>query len=276
MARKVKSTPKAATDIKKDTKPEVKENIPTEDKPVEVPVSQPTSTTITNSDVKTESKVSKKSTKSKRKFTIYYDNAIIPKVYVYGDRPKQAAYKAFNIILKHFFTKDKKLALNVIGKEIKFYIEETIKTDTVDKTNQFYYKGSRNYIVTKDTIDNFNNKKVKVEKDSEGIYCIVAEHKGANGEVKRIMHKFINKINIDKDATIQARLKKQEEIKLKKKESRKNKKSNASTDVSKPEDSTVEPTTSTTQQTTTTTTQVSDVKVDKPEEVKKSRKRKQC
>ena len=201
MARKVKTTPAAATTTTKveDNKEKVKEV--KEVKPIE------------KSEVVQETPKTKKTTKGKRKFTIYYDNAMIPGVYIFGQRPKQAASKALNVILKRFFTKDKEFDVSAIGKEIKFYIEEVIKTDTTEKVNRFYYKGSKNYIVTEETMKKYESKKVKIEKDKDGIYGIVAEHKGANGSVKKIMHKFINKVNVDKEATNEAKRKKKEEQK---------------------------------------------------------------
>ena len=201
MARKVKTTPAAATTTTKveDNKEKVKEV--KEVKPIE------------KSEVVQETPKTKKTTKGKRKFTIYYDGAMIPGVYIFGQRPKQAASKALNVILKRFFTKDKEFDVSAIGKEIKFYIEEVIKTDTTEKVNRFYYKGSKNYIVTEETMKKYESKKVKIEKDKDGIYGIVAEHKGANGSVKKIMHKFINKVNVDKEATNEAKRKKKEEQK---------------------------------------------------------------
>ena len=177
MARKVKTTPAAATTTTKveDNKEKVKEVKEVKEvKPIE------------KSEVVQETPKTKKTTKGKRKFTIYYDGAMIPGVYIFGQRPKQAATKALNVILKRFFTKDKEFDVSAIGKEIKFYIEEVIKTDTTEKVNRFYYKGSKNYIVTEETMKKYESKKVKIEKDKDGIYGIVAEHKGANGSVTRL------------------------------------------------------------------------------------------
>ena len=246
MARKVKTTPAAATTTTKveDNKEKVKEV--KEVKPIE------------KSEVVQETPKTKKTTKGKRKFTIYYDNAMIPGVYIFGQRPKQAASKALNVILKRFFTKDKEFDVSAIGKEIKFYIEEVIKTDTTEKVNRFYYKGSKNYIVTEETMKKYESKKVKIEKDKDGIYGIVAEHKGANGSVKKIMHKFINKVNVDKEATNEAKRKKKEEQKKIKEDKKETQKQVVEKDTKQSE-----------------TVEQKDKTEDKKEEVKKTRKRKQ-
>ena len=246
MARKVKTTPAAATTTTKveDNKEKVKEV--KEVKPIEK-----------SEDVQ-ETPKTKKTTKGKRKFTIYYDNAMIPGVYIFGQRPKQAASKALNVILKRFFTKDKEFDVSAIGKEIKFYIEEVIKTDTTEKVNRFYYKGSKNYIVTEETMKKYESKKVKIEKDKDGIYGIVAEHKGANGSVKKIMHKFINKVNVDKEATNEAKRKKKEEQKKIKEDKKETQKQVVEKDTKQSE-----------------TVEQKDKTEDKKEEVKKTRKRKQ-
>ena len=246
MVRKVKTTPAAATTTTKveDNKEKVKEV--KEVKPIE------------KSEVVQETPKTKKTTKGKRKFTIYYDNAMIPGVYIFGQRPKQAASKALNVILKRFFTKDKEFDVSAIGKEIKFYIEEVIKTDTTEKVNRFYYKGSKNYIVTEETMKKYESKKVKIEKDKDGIYGIVAEHKGANGSVKKIMHKFINKVNVDKEATNEAKRKKKEEQKKIKEDKKETQKQVVEKDTKQSE-----------------TVEQKDKTEDKKEEVKKTRKRKQ-
>ena len=250
MARKVKTTPAAATTTTKveDNKEKVKEV--KEVKPIE------------KSEVVQETPKTKKTTKGKRKFTIYYDGAMIPGVYIFGQRPKQAATKALNVILKRFFTKDKEFDVSAIGKEIKFYIEEVIKTDITEKVNRFYYKGSKNYIVTEETMKKYESKKVKIEKDKDGIYGIVAEHKGANGSVKKIMHKFINKVNVDKEATNEAKRKKKEEQKKMKEDKKETQKQIVDKDTKQPE--------------TVEQKDKQEVKKeDKKEEVKKTRKRKQ-
>lgn len=254
MARKVKTTPAAATtttkvEDKKETVKEVKEV-----KPIE------------KSEVVQETPKTKKTTKGKRKFTIYYENAMIPGVYIFGQRPKQAATKALNVILKRFFTKDKEFDVSAIGKEIKFYIEEVIKTDTTEKVNRFYYKGSKNYIVTEETMKKYESKKVKIEKDKDGIYGIVAEHKGANGSVKKIMHKFINKVNVDKEATNEAKRKKKEEQKKIKEDKKETQKQVVEKDTKQPE---------TVEQKDKQEVKQEDKTEDKKEEVKKTRKRKQ-
>lgn len=254
MARKVKTTPAAATtttkvEDKKETVKEVKEV-----KPIE------------KSEVVQETPKTKKTTKGKRKFTIYYDNAMIPGVYIFGQRPKQAATKALNVILKRFFTKDKEFDVSAIGKEIKFYIEEVIKTDTTEKVNRFYYKGSKNYIVTEETMKKYESKKVKIEKDKDGIYGIVAEHKGANGSVKKIMHKFINKVNVDKEATNEAKRKKKEEQKKIKEDKKETQKKVVEKDTKQPD---------TVEQKDKQEVKQEDKTEDKKEEVKKTRKRKQ-
>ena len=253
MARKVKTTPAATTTTSKveDNKEKVKEV--KEVKPIE------------KSEVVQETPKTKKTTKGKRKFTIYYDNAMIPGVYIFGQRPKQAATKALNVILKRFFTKDKEFDVSAIGREIKFYIEEVIKTDTTEKVNRFYYKGSKNYIVTEETMKKYESKKVKIEKDKDGIYGIVAEHKGANGSVKKIMHKFINKVNVDKEATNEAKRKKKEEQKKIKEDKKETQKQLVEKDTKQTE--TVEQ---------KDKQEVKEDKTeDKKEEVKKTRKRKQ-
>ena len=254
MARKVKTTPAATTtttkvEDKKETVNEVKEV-----KPIE------------KSEVVQETPKTKKTTKGKRKFTIYYDNAMIPGVYIFGQRPKQAATKALNVILKRFFTKDKEFDVSAIGKEIKFYIEEVIKTDTTEKVNRFYYKGSKNYIVTEETMKKYESKKVKIEKDKDGIYGIVAEHKGANGSVKKIMHKFINKVNVDKEATNEAKRKKKEEQKKIKEDKKETQKQVVEKDTKQSE---------TVEQKDKQEVKQEDKTEDKKEEVKKTRKRKQ-
>lgn len=261
MARKVKTTPAAATTTTKveDNKEKVKEV--KEVKPVEK----------TETIKKTKETPKQKKDVTKRKFTVYYNGSVIPGVYIYGQRPKQAATKALNVILKHFFTKDKQFDISAIGKEIKFYIEEVIKIDTTEKVNRFYYKGSKNYIVTEETMKKYESKKVKIEKDKDGIYGIVAEHKGADGSVKKIMHKFVNKVNIDKEATNEAKRKKKEEVKQMKEEQKKIKEEKKKetkkqiTEEDKKQSDIV---------------QVKEVKQedkteDKKEEVKKTRKRKQ-
>lgn len=250
MARKVKTTPAAATTTTKVEDNKEKVNEVKEVKPIE------------KSEVVQETPKTKKTTKGKRKFTIYYDNAMIPGVYIFGQRPKQAATKALNVILKRFFTKDKEFDVSAIGKEIKFYIEEVIKTDTTEKVNRFYYKGSKNYIVTEETMKKYESKKVKIEKDKDGIYGIVAEHKGANGSVKKIMHKFINKVNVDKEATNEAKRKKKEEQKKIKEDKKETQKQVVEKDTKQPE--------------TVEQKDKQEVKQeDKKEEVKKTRKRKQ-
>ena len=258
MARKVKSTPVTATttpkvDEKKEELKEVKE--------VKI---------IEKSEVVQETPKTKKTTKGKRKFTVYYDGAMIPGVYIFGQRPKQAATKALNVILKRFFTKDKQFDISAIGKEIKFYIEEVIKTDTTEKVNRFYYKGSKNYIVTEETMKKYESKKVKIEKDKDGIYGIVAEHKGANGSVKKIMHKFINKVNIDKEATNEAKKKKREEIKQLKEEQKKMKEEKRKETQKQVTDKDTKQTENVEQKDKQEIKQE-----DKKEEVKKTRKRKQ-
>ena len=254
MARKVKTTPAAATTTTKveDNKEKVKEV--KEVKPIE------------KSEVVQETPKTKKTTKGKRKFTIYYDNAMIPGVYIFGQRPKQAATKALNVILKRFFTKDKEFDVSAIGKEIKFYIEEVIKTDITEKVNRFYYKGSKNYIVTEETMKKYESKKVKIEKDKDGIYGIVAEHKGANGSVKKIMHKFINKVNVDKEATNEAKRKKKEEQKKIKEDKKETQKQIVKKETKQPE---------TVEQKDKQEVKQEDKTEDKKEEVKKTRKRKQ-
>ena len=254
MAKKVKTTPAAATTTSKveDNKEKIKEV--KEVKPIE------------KSEVVQETPKTKKTTKGKRKFTIYYDNAMIPGVYIFGQRPKQAATKALNVILKRFFTKDKEFDVSAIGKEIKFYIEEVIKTDTTEKVNRFYYKGSKNYIVTEETMKKYESKKVKIEKDKDGIYGIVAEHKGANGSVKKIMHKFINKVNVDKEATNEAKRKKKEEQKKIKEDKKETQKQVVEKDTKQPE---------TVEQKDKQEVKQEDKTEDKKEEVKKTRKRKQ-
>ena len=250
MARKVKTTPVAATTTTKVEDNKEKVNEVKEVKPIE------------KSEVVQETPKTKKTTKGKRKFTIYYDNAMIPGVYIFGQRPKQAASKALNVILKRFFTKDKEFDVSAIGKEIKFYIEEVIKTDTTEKVNRFYYKGSKNYIVTEETMKKYESKKVKIEKDKDGIYGIVAEHKGANGSVKKIMHKFINKVNVDKEATNEAKRKKKEEQKKIKEDKKETQKQVVEKETKQPD--------------TVEQKDKQEVKQeDKKEEVKKTRKRKQ-
>lgn len=254
MARKVKTTPAAATTTTKVEDNKEKVNEVKEVKPIE------------KSEVVQETPKTKKTTKGKRKFTIYYDNAMIPGVYIFGQRPKQAATKALNVILKRFFTKDKQFDISVIGKEIKFYIEEVIKTDTTEKVNRFYYKGSKNYIVTEETMKKYESKKVKIEKDKDGIYGIVAEHKGANGSVKKIMHKFINKVNVDKEATNEAKRKKKEEQKKIKEDKKETQKQVVEKDTKQPE---------TVEQKDNQEVKQEDKTENKKEEVKKTRKRKQ-
>lgn len=254
MARKVKTTPAAATTTTKVEDNKEKVNEVKEVKPIE------------KSEVVQETPKTKKTTKGKRKFTIYYDNAMIPGVYIFGQRPKQAATKALNVILKRFFTKDKEFDVSAIGKEIKFYIEEVIKTDTTEKVNRFYYKGSKNYIVTEETMKKYESKKVKIEKDKDGIYGIVAEHKGANGSVKKIMHKFINKVNVDKEATNEAKRKKKEEQKKIKEDKKETQKQVVEKDTKQPE---------TVEQKDKKEVKQEDKTEDKKEEVKKTRKRKQ-
>lgn len=254
MARKVKTTPAAATTTTKVEDNKEKVNEVKEVKPIE------------KSEVVQEAPKTKKTTKGKRKFTIYYDNAMIPGVYIFGQRPKQAATKALNVILKRFFTKDKEFDVSAIGKEIKFYIEEVIKTDTTEKVNRFYYKGSKNYIVTEETMKKYESKKVKIEKDKDGIYGIVAEHKGANGSVKKIMHKFINKVNVDKEATNEAKRKKKEEQKKIKEDKKETQKQVVEKDTKQPD---------TVEQKDKQEVKQEDKTEDKKEEVKKTRKRKQ-
>lgn len=254
MARKVKTTPATATTTTKVEDNKEKVNEVKEVKPIE------------KSEVVQETPKTKKTTKGKRKFTIYYDNAMIPGVYIFGQRPKQAATKALNVILKRFFTKDKEFDVSVIGKEIKFYIEEVIKTDTTEKVNRFYYKGSKNYIVTEETMKKYESKKVKIEKDKDGIYGIVAEHKGANGSVKKIMHKFINKVNVDKEATNEAKRKKKEEQKKIKEDKKETQKQVVEKDTKQPE---------TVEQKDNQEVKQEDKTENKKEEVKKTRKRKQ-
>lgn len=254
MARKVKTTPAAATTTTKVEDNKEKVNEVKEVKPIE------------KSEVVQETPKTKKTTKGKRKFTIYYDNAMIPGVYIFGQRPKQAASKALNVILKRFFTKDKEFDVSAIGKEIKFYIEEVIKTDTTEKVNRFYYKGSKNYIVTEETMKKYESKKVKIEKDKDGIYGIVAEHKGANGSVKKIMHKFINKVNVDKEATNEAKRKKKEEQKKIKEDKKETQKQVVEKDTKQPE---------IVEKKDKQEVKQEDKTEDKKEEVKKTRKRKQ-
>lgn len=153
--------------------------------------------------------------KGKRKFTIYYDGKRIPGTYVSGMRPKQAATKAIGIILKRFYTTDKQIQKEIIGKEIKFYLEETIEKNGETKITNFYYKGFRNYIITDQNKDQYTKRGFTLKTDNEGVTGIVAKHKTKSGEIKEIIHKYINKVYVDKETSKIAKEEKKQQLKEK-------------------------------------------------------------
>lgn len=161
--------------------------------------------------------------KKRRKFNIFYNGSKIEGASVTGLRPKQAAMKALSIIFKNFFKdkKSKKIDNSTIGKEIKFYLEETVGTGKNKKFKRFFYKGTKNYIVTKNTKEDYQKKSKKpVEfiEDENGIIGIVAKHVIVGGEERKIIHKYVNNVLMDREATKEYR---EEEAKRKKEEKKK-------------------------------------------------------
>lgn len=183
---KKKTIPKTKKQTKKgeDTKPE---DVKEEDKQV-------------GEGQQTEDKKDKK-----RKFNIYYNGSMIEGACVTGLRPKQAAMKALSVIINNFF-KDKKTKTvdkSVIGKELKFYLEESEGYGKNKKFKRFFYKGQKGYIVTKDTKDEYQKKMKKpVEfiEDDDGVIGIVAKHVTIGGEEKKIIHKYVNTVFMDREA----------------------------------------------------------------------------
>lgn len=157
----------------------------------------------------------------KRRFNIYYDGELIEGACVTGLRPKQAALKALSVIINNKFKdkKTKKVSNDVIGKEIKFYLTESSGYGKNKTFKHFFYKGSKNYIVTKDTIEDYK-KKMKVvpefETDKNGVIGVVANHKNKNGEIKKIVHKYINVVLMDREASKEFKIKQKEEKKQEK------------------------------------------------------------
>lgn len=141
----------------------------------------------------------------KRKFNIYYNGSMIEGACVTGLRPKQAAMKALSVIINNFF-KDKKTKTvdkSVIGKELKFYLEESEGYGKNKKFKRFFYKGQKGYIVTKDTKDEYQKKMKKpVEfiEDDDGVIGIVAKHVTIGGGEKKIIHKYVNTVFMDREA----------------------------------------------------------------------------
>lgn len=181
-----KTTPKPKKQIKKaeDTKPEATKE---EDKQV-------------GEEQQTDDKKDKR-----RRFNIYYNGSMIEGACVTGLRPKQAAMKALSVIINNFF-KDKKTKVvdkSVIGKELKFYLEESEGYGKNKKFKRFFYKGQKGYIVTKDTKDEYQKKMKKpVEfiEDDNGVIGIVAKHVTVGGEEKKIIHKYVNTVFMDREA----------------------------------------------------------------------------
>lgn len=158
--------------------------------------------------------------KKRRRFDIFYNGSKIEGASVTGLRPKQAAMKALSIIIKNFFKdkKSKKIDNSVIGKEIKFYLKETVGTGKNKKFKRFFYKGTKNYIVTKSTKEDYQKKTkkpVEFVEDENGIIGIVAKHVIVGGEERKIIHKYVNNVLMDREATKEYR---EEEAKRKKEE----------------------------------------------------------
>lgn len=157
----------------------------------------------------------------KRRFNIYYEGELIEGACVTGLRPKQAALKALSVIINNKFKdkKTKKVSKDAIGKEIKFYLTESSGYGKNKTFKYFFYKGSKNYIVTKDTMEEYR-KKMKIapefETDKDGVIGVVANHKNKNGEIKKIVHKYINVVLMDREANKEFKMKQKEEKKQEK------------------------------------------------------------
>ena len=172
-------------------------------------------------EIKTEEIKPEKTKDKKRRFNIYYEGELIEGACVTGLRPKQAALKALSVIINNKFKdkKTKKISKDAIGKEIKFYLTESSGYGKNKTFKYFFYKGSKNYIVTKDTMEEYK-KKMKVapefETDKDGVIGVVANHKNKNGEIKKIVHKYINVVLMDREANKEFKMKQKEEKKQEK------------------------------------------------------------
>lgn len=195
---KAKRQCKKSTKQTKKTKEETTEKQKEENKP-DVSVENTEKTETVDKQEKQEKQEGGKPVKHKRKFIIFYNGKQIENTFVTGLRPKQAATKAITIILKRFYTTNKVLQKDIIGKEIKFFLEETVEKKGVTKTNDFYYKGSKNYIVTDQNKDDYIKKNFTLQTDKDGVIGIVAKHKTSSGEVKEVVHKYISKVYVDKE-----------------------------------------------------------------------------
>ena len=82
----------------------------------------------------------------------------------------------------------------------------------------FYYKGSRNYIITDQNKDQYIKKGFTLRTDDSGVIGVVAKHKTKSGEIKEIIHKYINKVYVDKETSKSAKEEKKQQLKEKKKE----------------------------------------------------------
>lgn len=213
---KKKTTTKQVTkkpkEVKKKTTPMVKKEKKQKDKQVDKQEDKP----------KEEVGETKQGDK-KRKFNIYYNGSLIEGACVTGLRPKQAAMKALSVIINNFFKdqKSKVVDKSAIGKELKFYLEESEGYGKNKTFKRFFYKGQKNYIVTKDTKDDYQKKMKKpVEfiEDDDGVIGIVAKHVTVGGEEKKIIHKYVNTVFMDREAAKEYREQKKEEAKKKKTE----------------------------------------------------------
>lgn len=213
--KQTKEQTKEAVEIKEKETKEIKENIISQP-----PVIESTDPIVPDKQEKQEKQ--EKQDKKKRRFSIFYNDKVIEGAYVTGSRPKQAALKALSVIFNNFYKnkETKKLDKDIIGKEIKFYITENIGVGKSKITKHFFYKGMKKYIVTEDTKDEYKKKTkdIEFETDSDGIIGIVARHKNKNGEVKKIVHKYINVVLMDREAGKEFREKEKEEKKKVKQE----------------------------------------------------------
>lgn len=195
----------------KETKETKENNVP---RPVDI---KPADPVIPDKQEKQE-----KQEKKKRKFNIFFNGSVIEGAYVTGSRPKQAALKALSVIFNNFYKnkETKKLDKDIIGKEIKFYITENIGVGKSKTIKHFFYKGMKKYIVSEDTKEEYKKKAkdIEFETDSDGIIGVVAKHKNKNGEIKKIVHKYINVVLMDREAGKEFREKEKEEKKKVKQE----------------------------------------------------------
>lgn len=217
------------TEIKPEVKKEIKRKTTPKKKIIKMDVIVEEPKKVEEKPVEKQNKEVEKQTKEqvggkkRRRFNIYYNGSKIEGAIVTGLRPKQASMKALSIIFKNFFKdkKSKKIDNSAIGKEIKFYLEESVGSGKNKKIKRFFYKGTKNYIVTKSTKEEYQKKTkkpVEFVEDENGIIGIVAKHVIIGGEERKIVHKYVNNVLMDREATKEYR---EEEAKGKKEEKKK-------------------------------------------------------